>query len=86
MNTDKTDLQIMQITQITTTRGEAQRSEISGGLDFSLSYLPGNLRNLSPASYRGKRPLYSLDTRKALTMSAFWKLPPNVFSLSSQKL
>ena len=37
-------------------------------------------------SQRGKRPRYSPDTRKALTISAFWKLPPKVFSLFSQKL
>jgi hypothetical protein len=89
MNTDKTNPQITQITQIGTSHKEDQRRRIPGVLDSALSYLLTNLchlRNLRITSYRGKRPRYSPDTRKAFTISASRKLPPNVFSLFSQKL
>ena len=86
MNTDKMDPQLTQITQITAGRKEVQRSEIFGFWSPLCRTSQGNLCNLWTASYRGKRPRYSPDTRKALTMSAFWKLPPKSFSLVSQKL
>src|SRR5712691_2856789 len=37
-------------------------------------------------SHGPKRCRYSVELMKALTMSAFWKLPLNWFSLASQKL
>jgi hypothetical protein len=46
VNTDKTNPQITQITQIGTIHKETQRRKISGVLDSALSYLLGNLCNL----------------------------------------